>query len=789
MDTALDQVASIGLLTPGQESSDGARLHPLLREFLERELTDMTDEATVAAMHVAVARTAEETDWLASAKHYAAGSEPEEAMRVLGKAAVEALGGGGWGAATELIESMPDGARTPAVQIIRARAHTAEDDPETALGVLDSIDETALEEPQASALHLARASALHASGRNTLVHAALDHILESPESPEAFRNASTVWVQLLAAADGGSIVEASKTLIAVVPGFEASGLEYFAAVALNNAATCELARGEYAAAGRLATSALSKLRVGGIGADIVSSVQMLRATASAEAGDWRRSIPEAVAVARRQDATADAIADAAYLSALVGNLGDARYLVARLDRGDAPGSSDAMVSSMGSYARAAIALAGGGVAGFTDSLPTRQIGGLEVDGPSRSALLDAMAATLGRAQSAVTSAAKAVDTISRQNAWRWASRAQLVLAAAQRDGPSLRTWVEETVKATPLAVYECANVIALNLDLLDPIPAALEASIVEAPERWIPTLSQQLVSGDDRTAKASARLLARYGGMDDAAKLRAYEESTIGPTKRRGYVAELIRRVSPTARVHDLGPTTYEVGNRVVAVSEQRRRPASLLAFLITRAQLTATKEQVMEGLWPDQGPESAVNSLHQTLFFLRRDIEPWYEDGSTADYVRMESDLVFLDSEMFQVDSIAFARQATEAVGRPNLARVGPPLLGLYNGRFAPEFEYEDWAEEWRNHVHGAYLHLAHATARELERASDIDGAINILTNAVGLDALAFDLRSSLIRCLARAGSIDAARMHYNHLASLHRQELGAEPEAFESLLQEVPP
>ena len=46
-----------------------------------------------------------------------------------------------------------------------------------------------------------------------------------------------------------------------------------------------------------------------------------------------------------------------------------------------------------------------------------------------------------------------------------------------------------------------------------------------------------------------------------------------------------------------------------------------------------------MEALWPDQTPKSALNSLHQTIFFLRRELEPWYEDGATADYVHMDTE------------------------------------------------------------------------------------------------------------------------------------------------------
>jgi two-component SAPR family response regulator len=172
----------------------------------------------------------------------------------------------------------------------------------------------------------------------------------------------------------------------------------------------------------------------------------------------------------------------------------------------------------------------------------------------------------------------------------------------------------------------------------------------------------------------------------------------------------------------------------------------------------------------------------------LRRDIEPWYEDGSTADYVRMESDLVFLDPEMFQVDSVAFSRQATDVLSEGSAAAKGPGLLRLYAGRFAPEFEYEDWADEWRNQVHASYLYLAHATGSALLERRDVASAITVLTAVAAIDPLAFDLRRMLVRSLATGGASDAAHNHYMHLAAAYRSETGGEIPSFEKVVGELP-
>jgi DNA-binding SARP family transcriptional activator len=196
-----------------------------------------------------------------------------------------------------------------------------------------------------------------------------------------------------------------------------------------------------------------------------------------------------------------------------------------------------------------------------------------------------------------------------------------------------------------------------------------------------------------------------------------------------------------------------------------------------------------MDGLWPDQSPKSAINSLHQTLFFLRRDIEPWYEDGSTADYVRMEGDMVYLDSELFQVDSVAFNRQVAEIMRKGTVREQGPEMLRLYRGRFAPEFEYEEWAEDWRTQLHAAYLHLAHTTVAALVRAGLVAEAVDVLTLVTATDPHAFDLRASLISCLASLGSLDAAQAHYRTLSMLHVRDLGVPVRPFDEIVKGLPP
>jgi LuxR family maltose regulon positive regulatory protein len=169
VEACIRDVATLGLLTQGQGETDGSRIHPLLRQFLGRRLEESASDAEIQAMHLAVAHAAEDVDWLVAGKHYAAGGRPEEAMRVLGSAASQALGSGAWGAAAEIIDSMPDVDPPPAVQVIRARAFTSNGDPDAALETLSLIDRTILTAGERSLIRLAEALALHAAGEAALV--------------------------------------------------------------------------------------------------------------------------------------------------------------------------------------------------------------------------------------------------------------------------------------------------------------------------------------------------------------------------------------------------------------------------------------------------------------------------------------------------------------------------------------------------------------------------------------------------------------------------------------------
>jgi DNA-binding SARP family transcriptional activator len=778
----LEDARSLGLLGESDESSSGARIHPLFREFLEHQLKTTATGSQIRAMHGAVARAAEKTAWLAAAKHYALAEEPGEAMRVLGSAASEALGTGAWGAAVEILSLIPDTPPPPAVEVMKARALTSAGRPEAALACLEAMDSASLDPNEQGLLALTRASALQVSGQSIRFWDEVERFGSIPQTDTVLNHLAGTWSLMRNACRGGPISDARRALDWLGEESGKGGLTHFAGIAYHNAATAALAQADYADAIRQSYASRKTLGLSPVDASVRHSTLATMAIAEAEAGNPARAQVLMHEAESADDLHPDVLADAVYLAAVVGNCQQAESLEQRLDR---------LISTepvqVGARHQAAIAavtrlLAVGQFAAAAERATHLTEGRFdELDGVARTAFLVAYCAVVNKSESAGREVCEALRIAQGQQAWRWELRLRLLQASLEADQQVFDRCVSDSASLSALALLEMADAVASGLRHPASVPAPVVDCVAQYPARWRPVLLRQLTDPEGPCARSAAMLLSKYGTYQDAVHLEAYDRAAPHPAGKTRFSRELVRRVTPTLRIHDLGRTTYEISGVELDASAARRKPIALILYLVTRARQTSAREQVMEELWPNQSPAAATNSLHQTLHFIRRQIAPWKGEGPIVNYVRLDSELVYLDAELVQVDSIAFVRQATEVLSSSDLANVGPSIVRLYAGRFAPEFEYEDWAEDWRTLVHAHYLRLCQATAGALVAANRGQGAVDVLSRAIRVDSGALDLRALLIKTLSQLGAADAAADHYRHYVTLMKKELGLRAPPFD--------
>ena len=772
-----------GLVSRAATGSGRWRFHPLVREFLQRRLLAALSDEQRVDMHLRIAVAAEASDWLAAIHHYLEAGRPEDGMRVLRGSAIEALGTASWAPAIKLLDRMHDIPAPVSVLTIRARGYVARGQGARAVEMLESLVPDNDNPYEWGILRAALANAYMATGQFAKVRRVTEEILANPNSPKAAVLIARGYSTVLSANAGGPLAEACDILAELGEDHSSQGLPYFAAISFHNAALGQLARGRYAGAVGYALRSVDEFELTATRPG-VESTHALLARIHWEMGNLAQAKRHLELATTREDSPSDAQADGAWMLGASGDIDGAWLLLGKAARSAMDGSSDPGANACMQYTRALVCLVSGNVRDAEAALGGASEGSIELDALVRHATMEAMVALAGgRAEEALAAAERGIEVSVVQGASHWDQWVRLIASVASRDREGYRQGLLAVLSNAQLSTLALADVIVVGLHLLDSPPPALEESISMWPERWLPALRSAVRGCGTRPAHLAARLLAKFGTLEDVVILTAYEREHVSQPVQRVLGRQLARHANPTLVLHDLGHIRFDVGHRTVSVSQSRRRAASLFAFLASRPNHSATKEQVLEAMWPNQSPAGAANSLHQTMFYLRRDIDPYFNEAHSVHYLAVEPDLVYFDPDLVQVDSAAFMRQAALILLGDNIEAPGSALLKDYRAPFAQEFEYEDWSMAWRDRVHATYLQLAQRVSEALLKTGAVQQGIDVISRALVVDPSALDLEASLVMALLDSGATAAAAHQYAHFARAYEEDLGTAPPSLTDL------
>ena len=135
-----------------------------------------------------------------------------------------------------------------------------------------------------------------------------------------------------------------------------------------------------------------------------------------------------------------------------------------------------------------------------------------------------------------------------------------------------------------------------------------------------------------------------------------------------------------------LGPLEVRDGDRLVALGGARQR--AVLALLLTRANEVVSRDWLIDELWGERPPESAVNVLQTYVSHLRKALSAELLVTRTPGYmIQVERDE--LDLYRFE-DLAAKADGAEPAVAATKLRAA----LELWRGAALADFAYEPFAQ-----------------------------------------------------------------------------------------------
>jgi DNA-binding SARP family transcriptional activator len=761
--THLEDAERLALLSR-QGSDSSWRFHPLVRDFLAAKFEAMVGIQELRRTHHRLALALEASDWLAAAKHYRAANEPEAAARVLDEAVPAIIASGMFEAVSPLMDGTAGPTDRAGALILRSRIEFARGNLRRAL----TLAEQAASKADGTLVGTAQLNLAALEG----VAGFPEHAIERAESAlrgrlaEAERKVAEASLLLRATQVDGDLGVVADSLRELANQQQFSGLTRYAAISQVNLANVLNWLGDPPGAIKAAIRAESGFE------DASGSVERVAAmTARSTALTQLRKTDEADRLLRVAAESCSPLGqieidlETASLEATYGSIIRAQAAMEHID----PMSLPTAYQGIRDLVDGMIALRQGESQQALELAQRAQKHGVrDVAGRFRTDLLRlraSLAAGQGDSESADELASLATALGSRP-----AMALSAVMRAAGRTGrigPEIASLGPSERHVLSVVAEEVSRRLA---DLTPSAAAVVQDEASARPRRWSSALRLAISAGGSSRGDAAA-LLSRIADTDDADFLRSQASSV---KSLRDPAAATVRRLAPRAMLHDLGVVRLDLGGRP-AERTSRRKAMALICFLASRSRQASTKDEALEALWPEYTPEMGLNSLHQAIYYVRRIFDPEFREGISAGYLTFDGEVLSLDPDLVDSDSRR-CWQLLRSTAAPDLDATERVLV-LYQGRFAIDFAYEEWATDYRETLHAAVLGRAEAAVDGCLYAGDPDRAIQIATAMLAVDPSADVIELGLLRAYKAAGRQAAAGEQYAHYASVLREELGVEP------------
>jgi DNA-binding SARP family transcriptional activator len=208
-----------------------------------------------------------------------------------------------------------------------------------------------------------------------------------------------------------------------------------------------------------------------------------------------------------------------------------------------------------------------------------------------------------------------------------------------------------------------------------------------------------------------------------------------------------------------------------------QRRVLQLLGAIVALGPRSATRQALIDALWPELEGDAGVDAFEATVYRLRKLL-------GSDEAVRLEHTVVTLDPGVVWIDAEAFERLADEVERSTGNGPLVPPLqrslgkaLTLYAGPLLDGEEERPWVLAARQRLGSRLVRLAQTVSEACTRNGAHAAAVDVLARAIELEPFAEDLHRRLIEALADAGRRAEAISAYRRCEDLLGRVLGAPP------------
>lgn len=205
----------------------------------------------------------------------------------------------------------------------------------------------------------------------------------------------------------------------------------------------------------------------------------------------------------------------------------------------------------------------------------------------------------------------------------------------------------------------------------------------------------------------------------------------------------------------------------------------SLVEYLIFSGKESVTFEELIELLWPEDGPDGPLASLRLLVHRARIELDSLGMYSGSELIIRQDKAYswnrqipVYLDTERF--DELYNRSRRGSAGERLSLLL---EAAGTYQGRFLPKSAQNQWVMVLDTYYHSKFLAICEEAVGILEQFGRTWDIIELCKKAVALDPYAETLHVAFIKALTDAGSYNLAMEHYKRVTSMFMDEFGITP------------
>ncbi|MFI6274662.1 AfsR/SARP family transcriptional regulator [Streptomyces sp. NPDC050988] len=229
-----------------------------------------------------------------------------------------------------------------------------------------------------------------------------------------------------------------------------------------------------------------------------------------------------------------------------------------------------------------------------------------------------------------------------------------------------------------------------------------------------------------------------------------------------------------------LGPLRAWRGGIELELGPPKQR--ALLAFLLAQPNHPVGTHEIVDALWSQNPPDSAVNVVHRHIGALRRLFEPDMPSRGTSRWLVRASGGYRLDADLESLDLLRFRHLRERASGAGDPAEASELLveaLTLWRGPTASGIAPEVRAHPAFGAVDGEHLAaVKHAAERALESGREPRARVLVtLRQAAALHMLDEELQARLILMLAATGHQAEALDVYRTVRARLTDDLGVQP------------